>query len=54
MGGTGPCSDPPWVARTCSVPGLMSLKMPEPGKKPGSSGPVGGLPTEQGGWGSYK
>lgn len=31
------CSDPLRVACVCSVPGVTSLKMPEPGKKPGSS-----------------
>lgn len=32
---TGHCSVPPWVA--CLIPGVTVLKMPEPGKKPGSS-----------------
>lgn len=41
--GTGPCSDPLWVACVCSVPGVTSVKMPEPGKKPGSSRPGVGL-----------
>ena len=36
MWGDGSCSDPPWVACDCSDPGVISLKMPEPGKKPGS------------------
>lgn len=36
--GDGSCSDPLWEACDCTVPGVTSLKMPEPGKKPGSSG----------------
>lgn len=44
--GTDPCSDSLSVARVCSVPGVTSPKMPEPGKKPGSSRP--GVGAERG------
>ena len=44
--GPEPCSESLWVARACSVPAVTSLKMPEPGKKPGSSRP--GLGADRG------
>lgn len=50
--GTGPCSDPLWVACVCSVPGVTSIEMPEPGKKPGSSGSGVGLSVGHGGLGA--
>lgn len=50
--GTGPCSDPLWVACVCSVPGVTSVKMPEPGKKTGSSRPGDGLSVGHGGLGA--
>lgn len=50
--GTGPCSDPLWVACVCSVPGVTSIEMPEPRKKPGSSGSGVGLSVGHGGLGA--
>lgn len=50
--GTGPCSDPLWVACVCSVPGVTSIEMPEPGKKPGSSRSGVGLSVGHGGLGA--
>lgn len=36
VGRTRPHSVPLWVTCACLVPGVTSLRMPEPGKKPGS------------------